>query len=522
MLRNCVSAFCVASLVLASVAVASAGYFTDLGAMAPLNNYNAIPDGINSGGAVSMQGYSSAYHANNQYYHVYLYTGGTAPTLSDITSAFTNITSGNAMNGSGQMAVEGVGSGYGYLYSGGTVTSYKYSGTYSTVSTAINANGDVGGYYINTAGGSITMTPMVYSGGTAYGLNVPAGDTTYGADILALNTSGQAVGGTDPASGAAPPGLQAAVWTYTISGGSVASQTATDIGSLVRAQYPSAQTSALLAINSSGIAVGSWTTTYTSSLILSGLSGSFIYNVATQGFTSLGSLLVGSPFPGSLSHEAGQSQAVNDSGMVVGCIVNTANSSGYDAAIWRNGVITDLNTLYAPVLPAGFVLDNATAIDNSGDIAGYGHDASGNNVQAFSLQALLPGDANEDGKVDVNDLTKVLTSYNQTVGMDWTTGDFNNDSKVDINDLTIVLSHYNQTAGASGLSAVPEPSVWSCSASVPSASSASFGGGSTGHKTRCRISQQYEQGHQQGWPTSLSHNLNRISGLARNHRLTER
>ena len=36
------------------------------------------------------------------------------------------------------------------------------------------------------------------------------------------------------------------------------------------------------------------------------------------------------------------------------------------------------------------------------------------NVQAFSLKALMPGDANYDGKVDINDLTIVLASYNQS------------------------------------------------------------------------------------------------------------
>ena len=38
-------------------------------------------------------------------------------------------------------------------------------------------------------------------------------------------------------------------------------------------------------------------------------------------------------------------------------------------------------------------------------------------------------------------------------------GDFNNDTKVDINDLTIVLSNYGQSVGwaAGGISAVPEP-----------------------------------------------------------------
>ncbi len=34
-----------------------------------------------------------------------------------------------------------------------------------------------------------------------------------------------------------------------------------------------------------------------------------------------------------------------------------------------------------------------------------------------------PGDANGDGRVDVNDLTIVLTNYGQT-GMLWSQGDF--------------------------------------------------------------------------------------------------
>jgi hypothetical protein len=68
----------------------------------------------------------------------------------------------------------------------------------------------------------------------------------------------------------------------------------------------------------------------------------------------------------------------------------------------------------------------------------------------------LPGDANLDGKVDVNDLTIVLTSYGQS-GKLWTQGDFNGDSTVDVNDLTITLTNYGKTSGA-GIAAVPEPS----------------------------------------------------------------
>ena len=72
--------------------------------------------------------------------------------------------------------------------------------------------------------------------------------------------------------------------------------------------------------------------------------------------------------------------------------------------------------------------------------------------------APLPGDANGDGKVDINDLTIVLTNFGQT-GTTWSQGDFNGDGHVDVNDLTIVLSNFGTTDGAGNIKAVPEPSA---------------------------------------------------------------
>ena len=57
---------------------------------------------------------------------------------------------------------------------------------------------------------------------------------------------------------------------------------------------------------------------------------------------------------------------------------------------------------------------------------------------------LHPGDANGDGRVDINDLTIVLANYGQNVGMSWYSGEFTGDGTVDINDLTIVLANYGQ------------------------------------------------------------------------------
>ena len=108
----------------------------------------------------------------------------------------------------------------------------------------------------------------------------------------------------------------------------------------------------------------------------------------------------------------GHAEAINDSGEVVGRIALTNGT--YDAALWQNGTVTDLNKLYAGILPAGFTLNNATAIDDQGDIAGYGTDAADHTNQAFVIYAPTPGDANLDGRVDVNDLTIVLSHFGQT------------------------------------------------------------------------------------------------------------
>jgi autotransporter-associated beta strand protein len=79
-------------------------------------------------------------------------------------------------------------------------------------------------------------------------------------------------------------------------------------------------------------------------------------------------------------------------------------------------------------------------------------------ADTVTVESALPGDANLDGKVDINDLTIVLANYNQT-GKTWSTGDFTGDGTVDINDLTIVLANYGQTFGSSpaGMASVPEP-----------------------------------------------------------------
>jgi hypothetical protein len=79
------------------------------------------------------------------------------------------------------------------------------------------------------------------------------------------------------------------------------------------------------------------------------------------------------------------------------------------------------------------------------------------------LLPLLPhaGDANEDSRVDINDLTIVLSNFGDT-GCTWTQGCMDGDptGTVDINDLTIVLANFGWSAtGQDAPAFVPEPST---------------------------------------------------------------
>ena len=77
--------------------------------------------------------------------------------------------------------------------------------------------------------------------------------------------------------------------------------------------------------------------------------------------------------------------------------------------------------------------------------------------QGGTISVAGAGNVNCDGKVDVNNLTVVLSHFGQTTGMTWSQGDLNGDGRVDVNDLTILLSNFGKSSGAR-IEAVPEPS----------------------------------------------------------------
>jgi probable HAF family extracellular repeat protein len=154
---------------------------------------------------------------------------------------------------------------------------------------------------------------------------------------------------------------------------------------------------------------------------------------------------------------------VNNSGQVVG--FSTFDSTGAEHAFTWNSTtgMQDLNsTALVPGL-GGWTLTDAYAINTAGQIVGDGSVTIGGTLdakRAFLLTPAISGDANLDGRVDVNDLTIVLAHFGQS-GMTWTEGEFTGSGTVDVNDLTIVLANYgkSQNIGSSAgpPTAVPEP-----------------------------------------------------------------
>ncbi|MBN2295283.1 MAG: hypothetical protein JXM70_22825 [Pirellulales bacterium] len=74
----------------------------------------------------------------------------------------------------------------------------------------------------------------------------------------------------------------------------------------------------------------------------------------------------------------------------------------------------------------------------------------------------LPGDANQDGLVDVSDLGSLAAHYGIDGDFGLAEGDFNSDGIVDVSDLGILASNYGTSVpvslkGAPQQSSLPEP-----------------------------------------------------------------
>ncbi len=148
-------------------------------------------------------------------------------------------------------------------------------------------------------------------------------------------------------------------------------------------------------INDSGFVVGEGS--------LGGTNGPFLWH-ADEGFTLLpavpGAMLMHTHF-----------EAINNLAQAVGAAI--VNDQEWHAISW-DGLhgVRDLNDLVE--LPANFIVDRATKINDNGWIIGSGHYGSWSPPRAVVLIPIsnsLPADLDDDGAVGVVDLLMLLGSW---------------------------------------------------------------------------------------------------------------
>jgi probable HAF family extracellular repeat protein len=88
---------------------------------------------------------------------------------------------------------------------------------------------------------------------------------------------------------------------------------------------------------------------------------------------------------GTLGGDYSQANGINDNGQIVGVSQVSDITGVADAFLYSNGSMVDLNSLIGP--NSGWTLESATAINDSGQIVGYGINAEGQD-HAFLLEMI--------------------------------------------------------------------------------------------------------------------------------------
>lgn len=356
-------------LSLADTALCQVGYtVTDLGTLG--GNFSQAL-GINDGGQVV--GWS-AVSQDPFVYHAFLYTGGVMQDLGTFGGAGSQA---SGINNSGQI----VGWAYGTGNSGDTEHAFLHTGggslnpaaddlgTFggpSSQAVAINASGQVVGWAATTSG---EAHAFLHSGSGS--LNQATDDFgTFGgssSQALGINASGQVVG-----------------YAYTIgngkqlaflhSGGGSLNRTTDDLGTF------GGRDSVAFGIDNSGQVVGQASTSYYGPTP----PHPFLH-------TGSGPLNITTDDLGILPGYAAAALGINNSGQIVGYggVHETPNWGHEAAALWiGGGPIENLNNLIDPAL--GWTLLQATAINDSGQIVGFGFTGDASNAGNYHAFLLTP------------------------------------------------------------------------------------------------------------------------------------
>lgn len=274
-----------------------------------------------------------------------------------------------------------------FLYSGGSMQDIgKLTGGNGSQTLCINDSGKVGGYEADYRG----FTAFLYSGGTMQIVDDLIAPGVVGmknfSEACGINSSGQIAGLSIDTSGRGHAFLSSSgsvtvlcygVATAINNNGQVVGQkvgtvftgdaflysggSLQDLGTL---QAPYNYSSYALAVNDNGQVVGySYASNYA--------EHAFLYS--GDSMTDLGTLA---------GETSSQANAINDSGLIVGQAYS--NSEPARAFLDCDGTMEDLNSLTST---SGWLLINATGINDNGQICGYGVNPQGQ-TDAFILDPI--------------------------------------------------------------------------------------------------------------------------------------
>jgi probable HAF family extracellular repeat protein len=294
----------------------------------------------------------TAWFPGNVYSHAYLYSNGVKQDLGTLAApGLTNIQStALALNSSGQVVGNSnltiAGPTHAFLYNGGVMRDLGTLGGSDSNALGINRTGQVVGYAEYNPS-SLTTHAFLYSGGVMRDLGTLGGSFS---EAFGINDAGQVVG-TSYIKG------DTALHAFLFSNGIVQ-----DLGAVM-----GATNSVAYAINNLGQVVG-----YSE-------NGAFLYADGLRHDL------------GTLGGNASQALALNDLGEVVG-FADTATGARH-AFLYSGGVMVDLNGLLPP--GSGWVLNQATGINDSGQIVGEG--TINGQTHGFLLSPLTPASVPEPG-----------------------------------------------------------------------------------------------------------------------------
>jgi probable HAF family extracellular repeat protein len=287
------------------------------------------------------------------------------------------------------------GSGHAFLYTNGVMTDIGTLGGDSAQATGINDKGQIVGYSYTVD--DIAWHAFLYSGGSMQDLGVLGGGIYASSYAYGINNSSQITGYSDTA-------------TYYSHAFIYSNNVMHDIGT------SGGNSSYGLAINASGQVVGQSFTIGDASLHAFWYANGSMNDLGTLGGGSVssayginaGSTIVGysgTNNNGNISHailysegamedigalngKVATAYGINGSGQIVGS-TRVMNDYRYHAFLYSGGVMQDLNSLAIPT-NSGWVLQQANAINDAGQIVGSGLNPSGQQ-EAFLLNPLLNG-----------------------------------------------------------------------------------------------------------------------------------